>query len=282
MLNCFGLLFTEALSCYTVAMPDFKKPIRAQKPKDTSWDAVAPWYDDLLESGAGTYQTDLVLPNLLRLLDARRGETVLDLACGQGFFSREIVKTGATVVGADLSKELIDLARAQSPKEIKFVVTPADALTFLNANSVDAIVCVLAIQNIKKPSAVFAECARVLKSGGRMIFVLNHPAFRVAKRSSWGFDEKAKVQYRRVDEYISESETDIVMNPGGKTPVTTASFHHPLQFYFKALHKAGFAVSRLEEWTSAKQSQPGPRASAENKSRKEFPMFMALEMRKLA
>ena len=115
-----------------------------------------------------------------------------------------------------------------------------------------------------------------------MVFVLNHPAFRVPKRSSWGFDEKAGVQYRRVDEYISESESENVMNPGAKAPVTTVSFHHPLQFYFKAFHKAGFAVTRLEEWTSAKQSEPGPRASAENKARKEFPMFMAIEIRKSA
>jgi len=57
--------------------------------KDTSWGKVADWYDELLEEKTGTYQTEVILPNILRLLDLKKGETILDLACGQGFFSRE-------------------------------------------------------------------------------------------------------------------------------------------------------------------------------------------------
>jgi len=265
-------------------MPDFKKPkpnYPAKKPvKDTSWGKVAPWYDDLLESGEGTYQSDLILPNALRLLAPKKGEKVLDLACGQGFFTREIFKAGANVVGADISKELIELAKKQSPKEIEYTVTPADKLRFLANGSVEAILCVLAIQNMKNVPSVFAECSRVLKSGGRMVFVLNHPAFRIPKRSGWEMDKEKKIQYRRVDEYISESESEIAMHPGALPSVATVSFHHPLQFYFKAMHKAGLAVCRLEEWISNKQSQPGPNAGAENKARKEFPLFMAIEARK--
>jgi len=266
-------------------MPDFKKP-KLNSPvkklvKDTSWGKVAPWYDDLLESGKSTYQSDLILPNVLRLLGPKKDQKILDLACGQGFFTREIFKAGAKVIGADLSKELIEFARKQSPKEIEYTVAPADKLGFLTSNSVEAILCVLAIQNMKNVPAVFQECSRVLKAGGRMVFVLNHPAFRIPKRSSWGMDSEKKIQYRRIDEYISESESEIAMHPGALPGVATVSFHHPLQFYFKAMHKAGLVVSRLEEWTSNKQSQPGPNAGAENKARKEFPLFLALEVRKI-
>ena len=68
------------------------------KPKKTSWGKVAEWYSDILEKEEGTYQKDLILPNLLRLTDIKKNETVLDLACGQGFFSREFIKLGAKVV----------------------------------------------------------------------------------------------------------------------------------------------------------------------------------------
>ncbi|MDO8483252.1 MAG: class I SAM-dependent methyltransferase [bacterium] len=264
-------------------MPDFKKPRKtaspANKPKDTSWDKVARWYDELL-SGEGTYQKDLILPNVLRLLELKKGEKVLDLGCGQGLFSREFFKAGATVTGVDLSKNLIALAEQHSPKEIKFVAASAESIPFISNTTMDSVVCVSAIQNIKNVLAVFAEAFRVLKSGGRVLLVMNHPAFRIAKRSAWGFDDEKKIQYRRIDEYISESSADITMNPSSDSSASTASFHHPLQFYFKALHKAGFSVSRLEEWTSNKTSQEGPRAGAENKARKEFPLFLALEARK--
>ena len=105
-------------------------------------------------------------------------------------------------------------------------------------------------------------------------------AFRIPKRSSWGFDQEKNIQYRRVDEYISESEIAISMHPGTDSKSVTVSFHRPLQSYFKALRKAGFSVTRFEEWTSDKHSQPGPRANAENKARKEFPLFLALEAKK--
>ncbi len=40
------------------------------------------------------------------------------------------------------------------------------------------------------------------------------------------------------------------------------------------LAKHGFAVTRLEEWISNKKSQKGPRVTAEDKARKEIPLFL--------
>ncbi len=256
--------------------PSHNRPVR-RPVADTSWEKAAAWYDDLLQSGEGTYQHDLILPNVLRLLAVKKGEKLLDLACGQGLFSREVAKAGAKVTGVDLSPRLITIAKERSPRGIQFHVAPADRLDFLAGNSFDAVVCVSAIQNMKNVVGVCGEAARVLARGGRFLVVMNHPGFRIPKRSAWGFDDAKKIQYRRVDEYISESSAEITMNPGSDSPVSTVSFHHPLQFYFKALHKAGFAVSRLEEWTSKKESQAGPRADAENKARREFPLFLAIE-----
>src|SRR3989338_9031775 len=177
-------------------MSDIKKsvkPLGAEKPRDTSWDKAAEWYDDLLESGEGTYQHDLILPNVTRLLELRKGEKVLDLACGQGLFSRELAKVGAKVTGVDLSAKLIAIAKERSPRDIQFHVSSADKLNFLADNSYDAVVCVSAIQNIKNVAGVFGEAFRVLAPGGRLLIVMNHPAFRIPKRSAWGYDEAKKI-----------------------------------------------------------------------------------------
>lgn len=250
------------------------------KKKVTSWGHVAPWYDELIERGEDTYQKKVILPNLLRLVEPKAGKKILDLGCGQGFFSREFAKMGASVSGVDISKELIALARKNSPKHIVFEVSSADRLAFIPSASVDVIVTILAIQNIENIDGVFHECARVLKPGGKFFMVMNHPTFRVLKESSWGWDEKTKTQYRRVERYLSEMTAKIEMRPGADKSVHTISFHRPLQFYFKKLNKYGFAVTRLEEWISHKKSQKGPRASAEDKARKEIPLFLLLEARK--
>jgi len=264
------------------------------KDNKTSWGKVAGWYSDLLEKEEGTYQKELILPNLVRLMDIKKGELVLDLACGQGFFSRELFKLGAKVTGVDISKELIGLAekigkepsfaKAIAGKEnnkIEYKVSPADDFGFIKEKSIDKIVIVLAIQNIENVSGVFKECQRVLKPSGKLFLVLNHPAFRIPKQSSWQWDEKTNDQYRRIDQYLSESKIDIQMHPGDKPEEKTISFHRPLQYYFKLLGKNGFAVDRLEEWNSNKKSQPGPRAKAEDKIRKEIPLFLYLEAIKI-
>ncbi len=265
---------------------------------DTSWGGVAKWYHSLLEEDKNSYQKALILPNLLRLLQIKKGERVLDIACGEGFFAREFHKAGAHVSGVDVSKELISIANKLGPKEIQYMVASAEKLP-VKDKTFDKALIVLALQNIENANAAILESSRVLKPNGKLFLVLNHPAFRVPKGSSWGWSDsepfdkaparKARLvpwerqgrQYRRIDQYLSESKVKIQMHPGDKPDEHTVTFHRPLQFYFKALGKAGFAVTRLEEWESHKKSEPGPRAKEENHIRKEIPMFLMLECQKV-
>jgi ubiquinone/menaquinone biosynthesis C-methylase UbiE len=250
------------------------------KKKDTSWGEVAEWYGSYLENNEDSYQRKVILPNLLRLLDLKKGIRMLDIACGQGFFSREFAKTGATVVGADISAELIESARKLSPKEIEFHVAPAHQLAFAKDSTVDAATIVLAAQNIENIQQAFEEAKRVLKPGGRLLIVMMHPAFRVPKRTSWGFDDAAGIQYRRIDGYLSSSRSELLVHPGKKDSPVTVSYHRSMQDFSKALFKSGFAITRFEEWISHRNSEKGPRQKAEDLSRKEIPLFLALEARK--
>ncbi|HEV8666402.1 MAG TPA: class I SAM-dependent methyltransferase [Candidatus Paceibacterota bacterium] len=238
---------------------------------------MADWYSDYLKK-EGSYQQQVILPNLTRMLALKKSDSVLDLACGEGFFAREFAKTGAKVIGADISAELIAKAK-KAGGPIIYKATAANKLRFAKDKEFSAVVCVLAIQNIEDIKGVFAEVSRVLVKGGRFLLVLNHPAFRILKRSSWGFDEKENVQYRRIDGYLSAAKISVDMHPGKKGAAKTTSFHRSLQDFTKALSGAGFAITRLEEWTSHKVSGKGPRQKAEDTARKEIPLFMALEVR---
>lgn len=249
--------------------------------KSTSWDKSAEWYADLLKDKDNTYQGRVILPNLLRLLEIKKGETVLDLACGPGFFTREFEKKGATVIGVDLSSELIEIAKRESPKEITYFVSDAKDIRDIAEKSIDKVVIVLALQNMDDINAVLKECSRVLKKSGKLFIVINHPAFRVPKESSWGWDEEQKTQYRRIDKYLSESKVSIEMHPGDNPQEKTLTFHRPLQSYFKSLSKNGFTVNRLEEWISDKRSEAGPRQKVEDKVRIEIPLFLFIEAVKL-
>jgi ubiquinone/menaquinone biosynthesis C-methylase UbiE len=246
----------------------------------TSWGGVADWYDKTV-SDDDSFQGKVVLPNISRLIDPKKGIEILDLACGQGFFSHALSAKGAKVVGVDISPELIAIAKKHASHNEEFYVSPAQNLSFLKPLSFDATLVVLALQNIEHIAPVFKEVSRVLKKGGKFVIVLNHPAFRISDKSSWGFDEEKKIQYRRVDEYLSESRKKVDMKPGTPGKEFTVSFHRPLQVYSKTLANAGFATLRIEEWVSHRESEQGPKKNAEDKARKEIPLFMCLECVKL-
>lgn len=257
--------------------------------KDTSWKKVAGWYDKTVKDD-DSYQNKVIYPNLSRWLQDLRGKKVIDVGCGQGLFSRLLAEKGAMVTGVDSGSSLLRIAKMVRPsspqgegKHIKYVKADAQDLSFAKAWEFDMALCVLSLQNMENLKIVLGEISRVLKPGGKLVAVLNHPAFRVPQSTSWGFDEKNNIQYRRIDSYLSSAKTKIDMHPGEKTKkIYTYSFHHSLQDYMKALSASSFAIVKLEEWISHRKSESGPRAKVEDMARKEIPVFMAFEAVKLA
>jgi len=255
------------------------------KKKDTSWGSVAAWYDGMVANDDGC-QAQVIAPNLSRLMDLHVGEKVLDLACGTGFFTEIFSRVvgSKNIVGVDIGEQLISIAKKKNP-EIDFRVSQSDDLSVFTENYFDKISIVLAIQNIAEVKATLSQISRVLKPTGSMYIVMNHPTFRIPKRSGWGFDETASRQYRRIDGYLHESKEEINMNPGSPKKETneqiTVSYHRPIQYYVKLFAATGFVLTRLEEWVSHKRSGSGPRQKEEDRMRDEIPLFLFMEIKKI-
>ncbi len=267
-------------------IPQNQKPaINNHKPTETSWGNVASWYDTHLEKTGDTYHEKVVYPNLARLLGDVKGKHVLDLACGQGQFSRLLAEAGASVIGVDVGKALLDIAEKKN-KPYKFKIfyynTASHDLYMIKDGTQDIVVCVLALQNIENLQETLKEVSRVLAKDGTFVCVLNHPSFRIPRGSGWGYNEHEQVQYRRIESYLSEAKVKIDMTPGSTTDKKfTYSFHRPLQVYVKAFAKNHLAITRLEEWESHRKSEKGPKQKVEDKARKEIPLFMCIECRKI-
>jgi SAM-dependent methyltransferase len=231
----------------------------------TDWGNVADWYDQLVGESGSEYHREVVLPG-----------GILDLACGQGVLCRILADRGAQVTGVDGARELIESARQRGPASIRYHIADARNIDFLTECHFDSAACVLAIQNINPLQPVGAGVARALKDRGRLVIVMMHPCFRGPKETSWGWDEKSKVQYRRVDRYLIPRKSPIVARPGADPGTYTWTFHKPIESYVKMLRNAGLLIDAIEEWPSHKTSTSGPRAHAENVARKEIPMFLAM------
>ena len=247
----------------------------------TSWERVSRWYSTHLKTD-DFLQRDVVIPNTLELLDDAAPGAHLDLACGDGNFGRRFraAYPKRLFVGVDAAPSLIRSAKEQRIHQTQFVVGDAERLPRFPEAPFSSASCILAVQNIAHPFAAFRSLAQILETDAPFVFVLNHPCFRQPRQSGWGWDEERKIQYRRIDRYLGEYEMPIVAHPGQRSSESTMSFHRPISAYVSELAKAGFIIDVIDEWTSPARSDSGPRAKAENVSRNEIPLFMAIRARK--
>lgn len=241
------------------------------------WNNSAKWYDRCVGEKGHYYHQTIVLPNVLRLLGLKKGDSLLDLGCGQGVLFRRLSKD-IDYLGIDHSQDLIERAKRFSPDH--FLCCDASKPLPIEKRDFDAACFILSLQNIELCEKAIANAARHLRKGGRLLLVLNHPCFRIPRQSHWGVDEKSKIQYRRMNGYMSSQKIPIQMQPSRseKSPITY-SHHHSLSKYTQWLANQGLVITAIEEWCSNKKSE-GSRAKMEDRARCEFPLFLALLAKK--
>ena len=245
----------------------------------TAWEQPAQWYDSLVGAEGDDFYQKLILPTVLKRLDPKAGQTVLDVACGQGVLGRVLAAKGVKSLGVDASPSLIESARTRAgPLETHAV---GDARKLADAvpagTQADHAALVMCLQDLDPIGPVLAGTAALMKRGGRVVIALTHPCFRIPRRSLWGWDEEQGMQYRRLDGYLSPLSVPIKIHPGKpEDPTRTTSFHRPISTYLSALGTAGLGVTAADELCSHRRGTRGIRSAAEDLSAREFPVFLVL------
>ena len=239
---------------------------------EKNWDASEPWYTSCVGEKGHYYHQAVVLPNALRLLG--QYASLLDLGCGQGVLARYL-SANIEYVGVDLSKELIAAAKKMTP-QAHFLVADATRELPLEKKDFDRVCMILSLQNMEEGKCAIQTATRHLKKGGKLLLVVNHPCFRIPRQSSWEVDEKMKLQYRRINTYMSSQEIPIQTHPGKKEhSQETFSYHNPLFVYSSWLRDEHLCIDVMEEWCSDKKSE-GTKAKMEDRARREIPLFLAI------
>lgn len=139
----------------------------------TDYDPIAEQYR---RSKQQPHRTHIEAYSLMRLVGELDGKTVLDVACGEGFYTRLLRRRGAErVVGVDLSPGMIALARSQEsvePLGIDYVVGDGKDLSF--DESFDLVFAAYFLNyahDSRELRSMCASLARCLKPGGRFVGV---------------------------------------------------------------------------------------------------------------
>ncbi len=124
----------------------------------------------------------LEAPSVLRAAEPIRGKSVIDFACGDGFFTREWKRLGAErVVGVDLSPEMIDLARRQEeaqPIGIEYLIGDVSRKKTIGAfDLATAIFLFNYAADVETLARMIENVAGNLAPDGRLVAVVPNPDF---------------------------------------------------------------------------------------------------------
>jgi ubiquinone/menaquinone biosynthesis C-methylase UbiE len=219
--------------------------------------------------------------SLVDLLGDITGGSVLDLACGEGHYTRLLKALGASrVVGVDISSKMIELARRTeraNPVGLEYLV--ADAGKIQLSESFNVIVAAYLLNYARTKEELLAMCqaiSRSLRPGGRFVTVNNNPAQQISQFNAtrkYGFVKSA-------EEAICEGTPIRYTFFMGSESFQIENYHLDIATHEWALEQAGLSGIR---WHAA-QLSPAEAAGPEKSFWSDFfgdPPVVLLECTKL-
>ncbi len=169
------------------------------------------------------------------------GRRTLDLGCGEGRVTRDLVSLGHRVVGLEASPTL---AAAAATHDDAVPVVLADAVAIpLPGGAVDLVVAFMSLHDVDDLAGAVAEIARVLEPGGRAVIAVVHPL-----NSAGSWSDEAGTSFRIDDGYLTPRRVDDAVERDGLT-MRFVSEHRPLVDHSRALEAVGLVVEALREPT---------------------------------
>lgn len=169
------------------------------------------------------------------------GRRTLEVGCGEGRVTRDLVKRGHRVTACDSTFELLKLA-SDADKTSDYLRSDAAALPFAS-ESFDLTIFYNSLMDIDDMDGAVREAARVLRPGGKMCACVTHPIPEAGRFASNEPDSPFLIE----GTYLGARRwLDLPVERNG-LQMTFAGWAYPLEGYFTVLEHEGFAVEALRE-----------------------------------
>jgi 2-polyprenyl-3-methyl-5-hydroxy-6-metoxy-1,4-benzoquinol methylase len=204
----------------------------------TQYDAIAQEYQRTKES---PLRRHVEAYSFFSMLGDVSGLSVLDLACGDGFYTRLLKQAGAaSVTGVDISAEMIALAKQSEdaePLEINYLCN--DVATLPDLGKFDVVTAAYLLHYAPDREQLGEMCRRVvsqLKPGGRLVCINENPEQSVADYAGYtqyGFNKS-------VQEPRKEASPITYAMVSGRNIIRFDAYYYARETYEECLRAAGF------------------------------------------
>lgn len=228
-----------------------------------NWDTIAQWWRD--EVATDPVYIDDIAPMLARLIAAPTG-LILELGCGDGQWLRWLGSELGQGIGCDRSADLLRGVAVDHP----VAVCELPDLNWLRDGTVGAAFSVFVLDLIEDEHAFFTEAARVVRTGGQLVVIINHPIF-TAPNSGPFMDPDLDV-FWRWGAYLDHGASDV---PAGSQTVTM--FHRPVGDLLTAAADSGW---RLEEAIESPLGAAAIEREPSYRGQEGIPRFLGMRWRR--
>lgn len=221
------------------------------------WEANAETWTRHARAGYDIYRDGLNTPAFLDMLPPVRGLTGLDIGCGEGSNTRELVRLGARMQAVDVAPTFIRYARegeTADPLGIVYLIADATDLPFAS-DAFDFATAFMSIMDMADQSQALREAARVLRPGGFLQFSILHPCFCPPHRKTLR-EPDGTTRAIEVAGYFDDTEGRIdtfwLTNAPKEErdqvePFRIPRFHRTLSGWVDLIIEAGLVIERFGE-----------------------------------
>jgi SAM-dependent methyltransferase len=204
-------------------------------PGTTDYDTIAERYAANIDDRP--WNTLYERPTTLALLPAVDKLDVLDAGCGHGWYADWLVRNGARVVAVDRSAAMVALAQKHLKGRARVIQGDVSDLRGILADqSFDLVLSSLVLHYEADLRSVFAESARLLRSGGNLVFSTHHPVHDSVSILDPGY-----------------LHAELIEEEWGWLGAKMRYYRRPLRDLTEPLSDAGFVIERICEPTPGEE-----------------------------
>lgn len=220
------------------------------------WEEIAEFWDDYMGEHSNQFHREIVRPKTEELLAVNIGQTLLDIACGNGNFSRRLADLGAEVVAFDYSPRMIERAKLRSKDYLNRIdyqvidATNYNSLIELGTDRFDGAVANMALMDIADITCLTKVLKQLLKKNGIFVFSIPHPCFQTpnTRKIHETEDINGEIVTRnsvQISKYLTPEPYKTIGIKG--QPVPHIIFHRPLSYYLNLFLSSDFVLDGWEE-----------------------------------
>jgi len=251
--------------------------------KKSSYNEKAKEWAEHLRTGKNLAHEYLEKPAMYKKLPNLKNKKILCVGCGSGEECDYLNKRGAKeIIGIDLSKELIKIARESYPN-LKFEVMNMEEMNF-SKGYFDFIYSSLAMHYVKDWAGVLKKIKNFLKKDGVFIFSTHHPALWGAEVNRSGGNTVKLLGYKKeVDPYRIEIFGDYLnvrkINDVWFGNMHVTYYNKPISIMFNEIKKSGFEIVDIVEPRTVMGCKKDDLQYYELHQR--IPLFIIFELKKI-